>query len=241
MRCGSHFKISVIGPEKGCKSLQSRLTGSAFQIRVWPLPQVFALLADVEDNPGQIVVLIMTDDQPSLIACRLLIRRLSSARLLLIYDYPDGPSGSSDCLLAPPALPASMTSLLDCLGDESLTNIADAPVTGGETIGQGQVSQTPLSAREIEILSCLAHGHANKRIARELNITEATVKVHVKAILRKLHLTNRTQAAIWAVQNGFTWKPDASSTAREPSPVEEQASSMGQRPLILPIEFHRNS
>ncbi|AGH48606.1 MULTISPECIES: LuxR C-terminal-related transcriptional regulator [Sphingomonas] len=60
-----------------------------------------------------------------------------------------------------------------------------------------------LSDREIEILKCLAVGEANKVISRRLNITEATVKVHIKAILRKLHVMNRTQAAIWAVVRGL--------------------------------------
>jgi two-component system, NarL family, nitrate/nitrite response regulator NarL len=57
-----------------------------------------------------------------------------------------------------------------------------------------------LSLREAEILGCLREGAPNKVIARKLDITEATIKVHVKAILRKLGLANRTQAAMWASQ-----------------------------------------
>ncbi|WP_303541866.1 LuxR C-terminal-related transcriptional regulator [Sphingomonas natans] len=57
-----------------------------------------------------------------------------------------------------------------------------------------------LSEREIDTLNLLVQGDANKVIARRLNISEATVKVHVKAILRKLRLTNRTQAALWGAQ-----------------------------------------
>ncbi|MBZ6078369.1 LuxR C-terminal-related transcriptional regulator [Microvirga puerhi] len=56
-----------------------------------------------------------------------------------------------------------------------------------------------LSAREAEILHCLMEGAPNKTIARKLEVAEATVKVHVKAILRKIRVTNRTQAAMWAV------------------------------------------
>lgn len=67
-----------------------------------------------------------------------------------------------------------------------------------------QSSDTPtLSARELEILRYLASGRANKVIANDLRITEATVKVHVKGILRKIGATNRTQAAIWAIHNGL--------------------------------------
>ncbi|WP_162820180.1 LuxR C-terminal-related transcriptional regulator [Microvirga calopogonii] len=55
-----------------------------------------------------------------------------------------------------------------------------------------------LSEREAQILRHLTRGASNKVIARELGVAEATVKVHIKAILRKVKATNRTQAAIWA-------------------------------------------
>jgi two-component system nitrate/nitrite response regulator NarL len=58
-----------------------------------------------------------------------------------------------------------------------------------------------LSVREAQILGCLMHGTPNKVIARNLDITEATIKVHVKAILRKIGVANRTQAAMWATEH----------------------------------------
>jgi two-component system, NarL family, nitrate/nitrite response regulator NarL len=58
-----------------------------------------------------------------------------------------------------------------------------------------------LSNREAEILGCLRDGAPNKVIARQLDVTEATVKVHVKSILRKIGAANRTQAAMWANEN----------------------------------------
>lgn len=60
-----------------------------------------------------------------------------------------------------------------------------------------------LSEREAQILDGLVKGHANKVIARTWDIAEATVKVHMKSILRKIHVGNRTQAAIWALENGY--------------------------------------
>jgi two-component system nitrate/nitrite response regulator NarL len=56
-----------------------------------------------------------------------------------------------------------------------------------------------LTVRETEVLSSLARGHSNKEIARELNMSAATVKVHLKGVLRKLHVRNRTEAAVWAI------------------------------------------
>ncbi|MER9894185.1 response regulator transcription factor [Mesorhizobium sp. M0119] len=60
-----------------------------------------------------------------------------------------------------------------------------------------------LSNRENCILRRLIEGESNKAIAREINIAEATVKVHVKAILRKIRVRNRTQAAVWAMNHGM--------------------------------------
>ena len=72
----------------------------------------------------------------------------------------------------------------------------DLPQTGGDYAPR-------LSARHKSILSCLIEGDSNKIIARKMNIAEATVKVHVKAILRRIRVHNRTQAAIWAMNSGL--------------------------------------
>jgi two-component system nitrate/nitrite response regulator NarL len=65
-----------------------------------------------------------------------------------------------------------------------------------------------LSSREREILQLLMTGASNKLIAIRLGIAEATVKVHLKTLLRKIDVNNRTQAAIWAMNNGFSTKAD---------------------------------
>ncbi|WP_201863074.1 LuxR C-terminal-related transcriptional regulator [Microvirga soli] len=59
---------------------------------------------------------------------------------------------------------------------------------------------TKFSDREAQILRLLTTGASNKLIARDLGLAEATVKVHIKAILRKAKAANRTQAAMWATQ-----------------------------------------
>ena len=60
-----------------------------------------------------------------------------------------------------------------------------------------------LSCKELGILRLLADGRSNKMIAASLNIAESTAKLHLRNILRKLHATNRTQAALWAAQRGI--------------------------------------
>jgi two-component system nitrate/nitrite response regulator NarL len=74
-----------------------------------------------------------------------------------------------------------------------------------------------LSPREQSIMQCLIAGDSNKSIARKIDIAEATVKVHVKAILRKIRVHNRTQAAIWGMNNGSLVRPiiDGSSTSEQ--------------------------
>jgi NarL family two-component system response regulator LiaR len=62
----------------------------------------------------------------------------------------------------------------------------------------------PLSDRELEVLCLVAKGLGNKKIAEHLVVTEATVRSHVSNILSKLHLANRVQAALYALQEGLT-------------------------------------
>lgn len=63
--------------------------------------------------------------------------------------------------------------------------------------GCGSVTEDCLTIREREVLDCLAEGFNNKTIARKFGITDTTVKVHVKNVLRKLNLTSRLEAAVW--------------------------------------------
>jgi NarL family two-component system response regulator LiaR len=74
---------------------------------------------------------------------------------------------------------------------------------------RGRDGVDPLSRREVEVLSELARGRSNKEIARELSIGEETVKTHVSNILSKLHLADRTQAAIYGLQKRLVRLDDA--------------------------------
>jgi two-component system nitrate/nitrite response regulator NarL len=83
--------------------------------------------------------------------------------------------------------------------------------TSGLAMSNGGTQRAPLlrglpqlSEREVQILNGLVKGYANKVIARRYDLAEATVKVHIKSILRKIRVGNRTQAAVWALENGHT-------------------------------------
>ncbi len=80
--------------------------------------------------------------------------------------------------------------------------------------GTFAVKGRKLSGRETEILRLLMQGFSNKHIARVFNIAEATVKVHVKGLLRKIGVSNRTQAAMWAAQH-------------LPQPAEDETAVVG--------------
>ncbi len=62
-------------------------------------------------------------------------------------------------------------------------------------------NEAGLTNREQEILGLIAEGMSNKQIARELDITEGTIKVHVKHLLKKLNLRTRLEAAVWCTKN----------------------------------------
>jgi NarL family two-component system response regulator LiaR len=65
------------------------------------------------------------------------------------------------------------------------------------------LTQEPLTEREMQVLRLVAQGLSNPEIARELVISERTVRTHVSNILGKLHLANRTQAALYALREGL--------------------------------------
>jgi two-component system nitrate/nitrite response regulator NarL len=86
--------------------------------------------------------------------------------------------------------------------------------------------QANLTERQRQILRCLLDGHSNKHIAQVLEITEGTVKVHLKALMRKIPAANRTQAALWARSQGIGEDPDPLASP--------QASKSGGRQPPLP-------
>jgi two-component system nitrate/nitrite response regulator NarL len=102
--------------------------------------------------------------------------------------------------------PAFLVSALDTQTDRR-RNAARAHEDVGIIPASEDTEAPPLSPRELAILRCLISGSSNKSIARKIDIAEATVKVHVKAILRKIRVQNRTQAAIWGMNHSLLAQP----------------------------------
>ena len=101
----------------------------------------------------------------------------------------------------------SLSLLLVIKGEKALPStlarvLADDPRTDAAN-GASLRAQKRLTEREEQILRCLLHAYSNKHIARALNISEGTVKVHLKSLMKKIAAGNRTQAALWARNNGI--------------------------------------
>ena len=80
---------------------------------------------------------------------------------------------------------------------EAVTQILATAIRSPNNKSSGEIDA--LTQRELEILKLIAKGLSNKLIARELDISDGTVKVHVKHLLKKLHLRSRVEAAVWMI------------------------------------------
>lgn len=151
-----------------------------------------------------------------------LLSRWSNARIVVFGDALNKSdmvmalrAGANGYLLKSMSLDALIHSLRLVLAGEVVfptqlaAHLVKEPLSTGANLSLGHLD-IDLSPREIQILRCLVAGHANKVIARELNITEGTVKVHIKRLLKKINARNRTQAAIWALNSGLQQQPSAS-------------------------------
>jgi len=132
---------------------------------------------------------------------------------VLLFSAFDNPASVARAI----ALGAAGFLLKTCTRDELLTTIRTA--AKGENVWSREklrsvsgALRTPrltnnlevsLSEREGEVLRQMTHGLTNKQIAQTMNISYETVKEHVQHVLRKIGLTDRTQAAVWAVRNNL--------------------------------------
>lgn len=167
------------------------------------------------EDPDLVIVDAYSDNE-NYDVCRQLTERFAHSRIVLMADdhsvervaqaFAAGVSGYLVKAISCEPLGGALR--LIALGEKVMPSqivdsLADPMWQSAPRNWQKGKLELNLSDREIEILRCLISGDANKLIARRLLITEATVKVHIKAILRKLRVMNRTQAAIWAVTRGL--------------------------------------
>lgn len=197
------------------EGLKSLLGGSAFD----PCSEAGSVaevdLFDEEDVPELILIELRGDPEELARDIRQLKEHLPGTPVVVLSDEREPRTlatclnaGAEAYLLKDISVEALVQSLkLAMLGQKVMpTELAMALINGAAGLvrdGRG-IARYGLSDREMEILRCLVNGDANKVIANRLEITEATVKVHMKSLLRKIKAANRTQAAIWALNQGVT-------------------------------------
>ncbi|AWN43680.1 LuxR C-terminal-related transcriptional regulator [Methylobacterium durans] len=191
------------------EGLRSHLAGSRF-----------ATVPDAGPPAGERapqLIVAMLDDPRGVETARAHRAAWPEARLVLFTgaglppgDLCGAAHGILDCAVEPETLVRALDLVME--GVAVLTpgllgrlaaNAGPTPARPAEAAPQAGAPTAPLSTSEVKVLRCLAGGASNKMIALRYALAEPTVKIHVKNILRKLKAQNRTQAAIWARENGL--------------------------------------
>jgi NarL family two-component system response regulator LiaR len=155
-------------------------------------------------EPDVVLVDLVMPRLDGIEAIRRLRERLPSTRAIVLSSFVD------DDKLFPAVRAGAAGYLLKDVQPQELVE-AIRTVHGGGALLHPQVAarlleemtENPLTPREREVLVLIGRGMPNKLIARELSLSEKTVKAHVSSILAKLGVTDRTQAALYAVREGI--------------------------------------
>jgi DNA-binding NarL/FixJ family response regulator len=162
-------------------------------------------------RPDVVLLDLRMPDGDGVVALRGLRERGVAARVLILTSFTEpaavlpavraGAAGYVYKDIDPPALATAIRAVH--AGHVLLNPDVARLLTAGDT----QPAGVHLTAREREVLGELAHGRSNREIARTLILSEKTVKTHVSAVLSKLGVADRTQAALYAVRTGLV--PDS--------------------------------
>ena len=162
-----------------------------------------AVAAALRASPDVILMDLEMPMLDGIEATRALRERDSDARVVILTTFSD-----RERILGAIDAGALGYLLKDAEHDEIIRGvraaaIGDAPLApraAREMLAERSVSPPPipLSARELEVLKLVAKGLPNKLIARELEISEKTVKAHLTSVFAQIGVTDRTQAALWA-------------------------------------------
>ena len=184
-----------------------------------PDAEVILFVAEATRSPSEIAEIIRGLKAQCEVA-RIVLLANSLEGNFIMLAYQSGAAGVLHTAAAPEVLIKSLELIM--LGERvfpaaailsAVKGMAPLPQedqhgTTEARIDSRLLGKSRLSYREQEILCLLMEGASNKAIARKLNVAETTVKVHVKAILRKIGAQNRTQAAIWATQQLGSTSPE---------------------------------
>jgi two-component system nitrate/nitrite response regulator NarL len=202
----------------GEQSAASATKAAAALRRLWPASKIILLFDNASPSDfnellaseidGCIPLFVSPDTMISTLG--LIVSRTIRVMVMGGMNAPDGArqsSGSPESGLSgkPASNGGSHAGMAILNGHVApLSTTAEASVADMRSRHPSALTDAPrLSDREAQILDGLVKGYPNKVIARRCEITEATVKVHMKSILRKIRVGNRTQAAIWALEHDY--------------------------------------
>ena len=164
-------------------------------------------------EPDIILMDLLMPGKNGIEATREIKQENTDARILIITSFAEDENvfqaikaGALGYLLKDSSPQELMQAIDDvCHGKMSLhPNIALKLIEELNRPTKKQTTVDPLTAREVQVLKLVAKGHSNQEIADKLVVSERTVGAHVSNILGKLHLANRTQAALYALREGLT-------------------------------------
>lgn len=203
-----------------CAALGALLSSTSFRISAEYTSLADATVAVRQGSHPDLILLNLQSGNADELAMLKQLRSSAAASRIVVLASELTPqilsgalqAGADGCLNKTMSCEALQRSLhLVMLGEAVFPRrIADLLISSGiEETALAPSASLPslgneLSKREIEILRCLLGGQSNKAIARNLSITESTVKMHFKNVMRKIRAQNRTQAAVWAIQHGIS-------------------------------------
>jgi two-component system, NarL family, response regulator LiaR len=164
-------------------------------------------------NPDVILMDLMMPRKSGIEAIEEIKQEDPDARILVLTSYSDDEkvfaaikAGALGYLLKETSTKELLQAIQDVYRGESSLHPAIARKLIRELNRPSSLppADEPLTEREIEVLVYVARGYSNQDIANSLFISERTVRTHVSNILSKLHLANRTQAALYALKEGLT-------------------------------------
>lgn len=163
-------------------------------------------------QPDVILLDLVMPQMDGLEALRTIKQEFPEARILVVTSFaeddqvfPAIKAGASGYLLKDTSPDALLQAIRDVFQGQSSLHPTIARKVMQELSQPPSLPPTaePLTKREVEVLKLVAQGLSNPDISQKLGITEGTVRVHISRILSKLHLANRTQAALYAIQEGL--------------------------------------
>jgi DNA-binding NarL/FixJ family response regulator len=164
----------------------------------------------VELKPDVILLDIRMPEMDGLDALDKIHRQMPEARVIMLSTF-DNPTyvaraaalGACDYMLKGATRQELISIITAAAQGECPTQEGQMRKVASTMKLNGTVEETPLTNRETQVLRHVALGLSNKEIGKSLSISIETVKEHVQNILRKIAVTDRTQAAVWAVRKGL--------------------------------------